>query len=1354
MSQHPGTDVMGTAEPPETQDTAPGETSADARVRVSVLHGGFDAAKYAVMVGVYADEEMSGSERFLDDQFAQLLSGWRDLGRYPGRLGTSVFVEPRVDVDQGCRPAGAHLVGLGSALELTRQQLAFAVRRTLVNRCVRLYPPVSTERDATAAAPARQRVGVSTALLGVRDDESLRVEDAVAGILEGVLESNRALARFERGRGMTTGVRVAAVEFVERFAHRANLTATAVRRIQSVPGMSDDFVELDNVIVRVAEGGLPQGAALIEKDRSWRRFVITEHRFPDATPESDPTRPLVVEVSALARGARADRVIHRIDRVSLDALAGRVSANRDDNDALRALRDRLVPHSMRADFLTTEGVQLVLDQATANFPWELLAAPRPSAAGSRGRARAAADEPTGTGSVLRLFTEPGGGRLQRERAGVGTALIIGAGNVQGLPPLPGAIDEAQAVYGLLRPTMRCKLLIDAEKPFDVADLNVKLLGDHQIVHLACHGIHVEGDRYATGAVLTNDLRFTVDLVESMPIVPELVFVNSCYNARIGLSPLAAGLARSLMGIGVRAVVAAGWPVGDEAAKAFATSFYGSMIHGVAFGDAVTRARAESASADHGATWAAYQCYGDPTFVLRGRQTEVAPTGAPVGLADLKTQLGALATQVADLSRPRPGALQDRRDRLLSRYRALERWVTDQGNDFSNDPDVWRLLALAARELCEWYAAATWYKRFANDDGAPARRFASPFDLQQAANCLARGAQADARQALEVLTARRAAATLDANGDTVLADAAARAAEKQLEQALARFPHAVALAQGSIAMRSEDEGWAILASVHKKWATVDPDDRAEHLRQAVKAYVKLTGTKRGAYGLENRLQVTALRNRPAARKFATSLAGDSTTPSHGSGHDDDELVDAVSSQAVAFWNRVADGDLALTRLMLAANDSERASAQADLVDCYREAFRGRSTYAERSSTVDHLRDLSEVLPDDDARTRFLATALDELSPWSNSFAPATGDTLAVERTTPPAPVDGSGGRSPTAITLTAFHAACGDCLQVSYTGPDGSPHRLLVDGGLGTAFDKGLGAVLGPPNQPTSVDVAVVTHVDGDHIEGVLRAFNDGRLVAGDVWFNGREQLVKLFPDLGSRSTKQGDALSRLIPDEERNLAVGGAALVVGPVSPTVVPLPGGASVVLLSPTEDRLRRLLTKWPEPDTSRGSEQFGDELDVSALEKKLEDGEDTRGAGQFGGDSSVANGSSIGFIFEMGGVSILLTGDAYASVLTESIKALLTARQQDRLKVDVFKLPHHGSRQNMTDDLLGLIDPVRVLVCTDGSKFEHPDANAMEMVHRHYPRAETVFTDRTTVTEERFGLVGAVGPATSPVVLQLKR
>jgi hypothetical protein len=117
--------------------------------------------------------------------------------------------------------------------------------------------------------------------------------------------------------------------------------------------------------------------------------------------------------------------------------------------------------------------------------------------------------------------------------------------------------------------------------------------------------------------------------------------------------------------------------------------------------------------------------------------------------------------------------------------------------------------------------------------------------------------------------------------------------------------------------------------------------------------------------------------------------------------------------------------------------------------------------------------------------------------------------------------------------------------------------------------------------------------------------------------------------------------------------------------------------------------------------------------------------------------------------------------APVLASSIKALLERRNRSRpkndpltaLPIQLFKLSHHGSRQNITDDLLDVVIPEHILVCTDGSKFSHPDADAMAMVRRHYPDVPIHFTDTTDVLRDRALQVDASLPAASPVVIQLQ-
>ncbi len=80
-------------------------------------------------------------------------------------------------------------------------------------------------------------------------------------------------------------------------------------------------------------------------------------------------------------------------------------------------------------------------------------------------------------------------------------------------------------------------------------------------------------------------------------------------------------------MGVRAVVAAGWAVQDNAAKEFAQKFYEYMLGGETFGRALKTARIhvyENFSDSN--TWGAYQAYGDPDYRLDPNSSDRATAG--------------------------------------------------------------------------------------------------------------------------------------------------------------------------------------------------------------------------------------------------------------------------------------------------------------------------------------------------------------------------------------------------------------------------------------------------------------------------------------------------------------------------------------------------------------------------------------------------------------------------------------------------------------------------------------------------------------------------------------------------------
>lgn len=318
-----------------------------------------------------------------------------------------------------------------------------------------------------------------------------------------------------------------------------------------------------------------------------------------------------------------------------------------------------------------------------------------------------------------------------------------------------------------------------------------------------------------------------------------------------------------------------------------------------------------------------------------------------------------------------------------------------------------------------------------------------------------------------------------------------------------------------------------------------------------------------------------------------------------------------------------------------------------------------------------------------------------------------------------------------ISVTMLPAAHGDALWVEWDGG-----RMLIDGGPRTTYKFLHDRVRALPPAARHFDRLVVTHIDGDHIEGVVRLLQDWtplKATVGEVWFNGWHQIEPFAPTLGA---DQGEMVAAMI--ERAALAANDKALMV-PVSGPLpeLSLPGGARVTLLSPGEAQLRKLRADWVKVLKRVGVTPGKPDEALERLKRRS----DLRGLeGALGGDrldNSVANASSIAFLFEHGARSALFTGDGHSPVLISGLRRLLAQRGVPRLDVDLVKLPHHGSAANVTADLLALIRSPRFLVSTNGAIFHHPDAAAIQRVLDAQPAGAeiTLFFNYRSATTKRW-------------------
>ena len=457
------------------------------------------------------------------------------------------------------------------------------------------------------------------------------------------------------------------------------------------------------------------------------------------------------------------------------------------------------------------------------------------------------------------------------------------------------------------------------------------------------------------------------------------------------------------------------------------------------------------------------------------------------------------------------------------------------------------------------------------------------------------------------------------------------------------------------------------------------------------------------------------------------------------------IDERRSLAVDFWECTKVGDELLTEL-LRSSDAATVSARSDRVlAAYEAAFQTRSSYADRNTSIDQIECLLELARGEDRLQRFVAPLVrvtQGLARWEvvNNANPVSPAGPSYGGTAPDA------GTGPAAFTLHVLPAGKGDSIVVEYGTAD-SVHRVWIDGGLSSAYAAGSAPfVAAKGGAPLPVDVLVCTHIDADHVGGAIELLAHDAVAVQDVWFNGLEQLLSI------RGVKQGDEFTALIPPDSRNRVTQGRPLVVpddGPLK--MFQLADGPVCTLLSPDSAGLDALLALWQKhPKRDAGRSGVDDLIEFFDESEGAEPGD--RSTVRFGKDRSVPNGSSIAFLLESGGRCVLLSGDAHAPVLQRSIERLLENRRLARLPVDLFKLSHHSSRNNVTAELLELVDVGAFLVCTSGND-DHPDVEGLKLARAKFPGAAFHFSDDTPVVRERAAAAGIdhpVFPGAGPLVI----
>lgn len=358
-----------------------------------------------------------------------------------------------------------------------------------------------------------------------------------------------------------------------------------------------------------------------------------------------------------------------------------------------------------------------------------------------------------------------------------------------------------------------------------------------------------------------------------------------------------------------------------------------------------------------------------------------------------------------------------------------------------------------------------------------------------------------------------------------------------------------------------------------------------------------------------------------------------------------------------------------------------------------------------------------------------------------------------------------------MRIRIFQADKGDCLLLR--GEDGT--RILVDGGKKGAYKEHVAPYLASLHEDErELDVVYVSHIDADHIEGVLELMDNhvkwrvhhwqrehGNTtppppkspeppVVKEIWHNAFKEI---FQDNAGPIADLYAAMSRILvehPEEEmraqvsarQNLAtskrqaiklsrrIGQNQLGIPLNEPAEGKLMfaragqdsfsrGTLEFHTIGPFEEDLEKLREEWDawlranEEALEKIQEQMEeDEADLLGNEIHLASSALITAAEELGnrGKVTTPNLASLMFLVEEDGKTLLLTGDGHGDDILKGLRDLGKLNDDGGLHVDVLKVQHHGSEHNADEGFARAITADHYIFCGDGSH-HNPDVRVVE-------------------------------------------
>lgn len=346
-----------------------------------------------------------------------------------------------------------------------------------------------------------------------------------------------------------------------------------------------------------------------------------------------------------------------------------------------------------------------------------------------------------------------------------------------------------------------------------------------------------------------------------------------------------------------------------------------------------------------------------------------------------------------------------------------------------------------------------------------------------------------------------------------------------------------------------------------------------------------------------------------------------------------------------------------------------------------------------------------------------------------------------------------------IEIKSFPASKGESFLIQLKG--GKNTNILIDCGYVSTAKLIIEEINQIISRGEKLDLIVLTHIDNDHINGardVLKYIVDNKVNIGEIWYNDYIKIVGnkyLESKLPQEIEHYIDRLSEIEYKNEpginkkEQVGFGDAASIIDYLTDDYLywkwnksfdnsifienneikklKMNDEVNISILGPNKKILDEALAEWEEyfVKYANGEIKVKNKKIAKAFEKYFislrdvpkkiqknkcsnDDVDDMLEYNEY--DTDVINRSSIAIVIEFNNQKLLFLGDSSPIDIEKTLENYISENSN---KFEIVKVPHHGSKNNMSKTIIEAIECEKFLISTNGAKHKHPDAETIAKI-----------------------------------------